>query len=138
MIYIVCMSDMVLRDLDEEFMRRVRAQAALDGKSLKEWVVIQLSAFLEGYDGTGLGKSSDANRETRRDGPAGGTGVVVESGGKDSTSDSSTVLSGPGMEGRSQASGKPHQHGSTKKLTAEEYYKLSKSDQQTAIRQGRF
>ena len=50
MVYISCMADMVIRNLDDEFMRRVRAQSALDGLSLKDWVVSQLCAFLEGYE----------------------------------------------------------------------------------------
>jgi hypothetical protein len=63
MMYTRYMADMVLRDLDEEFMRRVRAQSALDGKSLKIWVVEKVSRFLEGKDGGG---EADGRKKAKR------------------------------------------------------------------------
>lgn len=121
--------DLNIRKFDEQLLRTLKTEAVKSGLTLKDWVTKILR------------EATDGVVKRRADGevlhPAKAT-LAVEGGDTDTASGGEVPVSRPKMGRGSHASGKPHQHGAVKKLTAEEYMGLSKSDKQKAISQGRF
>jgi len=138
-----------LRDLPGELVRKAKSTAALNGMSLKGWVILLIEkALVEevsgGQDGAQGHERSDGRAvsgtgSSVRSGDAGTKASVgVEDGDKDTSGSRRDVVSRQGVERSGGASGKSHQHGAAKKLTADEYYKLSNSDKLRAQREGRY
>jgi hypothetical protein len=103
-----------IRGVEEGLWRRVRQEAAKEGKTLREWVIWVLEGQFSGDE----------------------KGRAEGSGGKDLSQGSTKRSRKTGKKAKGSAdreSSKP-----AKKLTAEEFFALPRSGQDRARREGRF
>jgi hypothetical protein len=111
------MPDLSLKGLDVEMYRRMKMSAFQAGQTLREWVVDKLSAAVD------LKRSGGMADARPRKGRAGRV-VGVNSAGVEAPV--TTAGSSPASATK------------VKKLTAEQYAALSRTDQQRAMREGRY
>jgi hypothetical protein len=132
--YIVCMADIVVRNIPEALVRKFRSDCALKGISVREWLLPKLEAEY------GLGKVEEVEPSQ---------GLPSVRGGVRGEREAKRVgaVLGPQHEAQSDrgavGGGAQQDHGNErveerKKLSAEEYMKMSKSEKSRAVSQGRF
>jgi hypothetical protein len=141
-IRILTVANLLVKEIEKDLLREVNYAASGEGLTQREWVIKVLMEAVNGDDegggesgGSRVGDSKSTNRSTRR---AEAT-VGEQDGDKDSAIGGRNVVSQSRVAKRSKTTGEPYSgEQSVKRLTAEQFFALSKSAQMKARREGRF
>lgn len=99
------MAEIVMRGLEEEFVRKVRAAAAMEGQGVRGWVVEKLSGVL-GMEGGGTAKAKAGMGEEPGGGGTDSGGQSAKVGGGRRAQRSALVQGRVGTRGASGVGGR--------------------------------